>query len=137
MRIYILSPRQGRVCTPSPVIRWEANFRRIMVRGPLPAWSDRIGLLPITSHVMRSKKPSMLKGFSSGGWAKRRKPNPDRRRLRCWPATCSARMHPRGNHEVQQLLHFYYWVIAGREEYSLVGSVVFRGLLHRGRLLST
>ena len=24
-------------------------------------------LLPITSHVMRSKKQSMLKGFSSGG----------------------------------------------------------------------
>ena len=26
----------------------------------------RICLLPITSHVMRSKKQSMLKGFSSG-----------------------------------------------------------------------
>ena len=35
-------------------------------RGPLPGWSDRICLLPITSHVMRSKKQSMLKGFSSG-----------------------------------------------------------------------
>ena len=35
--------------------------------GPLPGWSDRIYLLPITSHVMRSKKQSMLKGFSSGG----------------------------------------------------------------------
>src|SRR5215831_13175754 len=69
---------------------------------------------PHNFSLMRSKKQSMLKGFSSGGWAKRRKPNPDRRRLRCWPATCSARMHPRGNHEVQQLLHFSYWVIAGR-----------------------
>jgi hypothetical protein len=46
-----------------------ANFGRIMVRGPLPGWSDRICLLPITSHVMRSKKQSMLKGFSSGGLA--------------------------------------------------------------------
>jgi hypothetical protein len=32
-----------------------------------PGWSDRTCLLPITSHVMRSKKQSMLKGFSFGG----------------------------------------------------------------------
>ena len=45
-----------------------ANFGRIMVRGPLPGWWDRICLLPITSHVMRDrKKQSILKGFSSGG----------------------------------------------------------------------
>src|SRR5262245_52442037 len=80
----------------------EGFVHNTAVQFPIVVASDRIGLLPIASHVMRSKKQSMLKGFSSGGWAKRRKPNPDRRRrLLAAPGTCSARMHPRGNHGVQ------------------------------------
>ena len=40
-----------------------ANFGRIMVRGPLPGWSDRICLLPITSHCDAIEEAIDVEGF--------------------------------------------------------------------------
>ena len=75
------SRKRGKICMPSRPTSWAASSRSGMVPGPSPAQSDRTTLLPTIFLAMRSKKPSVSRGFSSGAWARQPRSGLDRARI--------------------------------------------------------